>query len=79
MSQADVEEKEKGQVVKEIVEKGRFHKHLVVLLNLLVQKTYVTLLLSEVLGEFERIYNELSGINNNVINAVGVGLVKNYT
>ncbi|CAI9781495.1 unnamed protein product [Fraxinus pennsylvanica] len=55
-----VEEKEKGQVVKEIAQKGRFDRHLVKLVNLLVKKNKVGMV-SEVLQEFERIYDELNG------------------
>ncbi|KAL2520869.1 ATP synthase delta chain [Forsythia ovata] len=55
-----VEEKEKGQVMTEVAEKGRFHKYLVKLVNLLVKKNKVGMV-SEVLQEFERIYDELSG------------------
>ncbi|XP_022898426.1 ATP synthase delta chain, chloroplastic [Olea europaea var. sylvestris] len=55
-----VEEKEKGRVMKEVAEKGRFHRHLVKLVKLLIKKNKVGMA-SEVLQEFERIYDELNG------------------
>uniref|UniRef100_A0A5B7BR79 ATP synthase delta chain n=1 Tax=Davidia involucrata TaxID=16924 RepID=A0A5B7BR79_DAVIN len=55
-----VGDKERGQLVKEVAEKGGFHRHLVVLLRMLVEKNKVGIV-SEVLEEFERIYDQLSG------------------
>ncbi|KAK4418483.1 ATP synthase subunit delta, chloroplastic [Sesamum alatum] len=51
---------EKGEILKEIVKKGKFHKYLVKLVKLLVEKSKVEML-SEVLMEFGRIYDDLSG------------------
>ncbi|KAK9279786.1 hypothetical protein L1049_013468 [Liquidambar formosana] len=53
-------DKEKGQVVRGVAEKGKFQRHLVALLKMLVDKNKVGMV-SEVLEEFERIYDELSG------------------
>lgn len=53
-------EKEKGQVVKELAEKGRFQKHLVALLKMLVEKNRVGIV-GEVMEEFERMYDEFCG------------------
>lgn len=55
-----LEDKEKGYVLKEILSKGKFHKHLVGLLKLLVEKNKVGIV-NEVLMEFERIYDEVCG------------------
>lgn len=52
--------KEKGQVVKEVAEKGRLQRHLVSLLKMLVDKNKLGMV-GEVLEEFARIYDELSG------------------
>ncbi|KAG8391971.1 hypothetical protein BUALT_Bualt01G0242900 [Buddleja alternifolia] len=54
----------KGEVLKEVVRKGKFHKYLVRLVNLLFEKNKVDMV-SEVLVEFGRIYDELSCNNNN--------------
>ncbi|KAK8654467.1 hypothetical protein V6N13_128435 [Hibiscus sabdariffa] len=50
--------KEKGEAVKELARKGKFNKHLVSLLKLLVEKNKLEMV-SEVLDEFERIYDGL--------------------
>ncbi|KAI3444374.1 hypothetical protein Pfo_001039 [Paulownia fortunei] len=73
-----VEIKEKGEILKEIVRKGKFHKHLLKLVNLLVEKTKVEML-SEVLMEFGRIYDELSGSTSTqvVLVSSGVKMVEN--
>ncbi|XP_075081915.1 uncharacterized protein LOC107812168 isoform X2 [Nicotiana tabacum] len=55
-----LEDKEKGYVLKEILSKGKFHKHLVGLLKLLVEKNKVGIV-NEVLMEFERIYDQICG------------------
>ncbi|KAA8520778.1 hypothetical protein F0562_014950 [Nyssa sinensis] len=60
MTNPSIGYKEKGQLVKEVAEKGRFHRHLVVLLKLLVEKNKLGIV-SEILEEFERIYDQLSG------------------
>ncbi|KAL4368098.1 hypothetical protein GQ457_05G001000 [Hibiscus cannabinus] len=49
---------EKGEAVKELARKGKFNKHLVSLLKLLVEKNKLEMV-SEVLDEFERIYDGL--------------------
>ena len=53
-------EKDKGQVIGEVVKKGRFNRHLVSLIKMLIQKNKVGIV-KEVLEEFERIHDELSG------------------
>ncbi|GMI98968.1 hypothetical protein HRI_003566100 [Hibiscus trionum] len=50
--------KEKGEAVKELARKGKLNKHLVSLLKLLVEKNKLEMV-SQVLDEFERIYDEL--------------------
>lgn len=50
----------KGQVLMEVAEKGRFHRHLVVMLKLLVSKNKLGLV-NDVLIEFQRMYDELTG------------------
>ncbi|XP_019154210.1 PREDICTED: ATP synthase subunit delta, chloroplastic [Ipomoea nil] len=55
-----VENKEKGEILKEIAEKGKVHKLLGAVLKILAGKNRAELL-SEVLMEFERIYDELCG------------------
>ncbi|KAH7519447.1 ATP synthase delta chain, chloroplastic [Ziziphus jujuba] len=57
-----VGEKQKGLVMIDEVAnyKGMFHKHLVSLVKMLVRKNKASLI-EEVLEEFERIYDELSG------------------
>lgn len=55
-----VGEIEKGQVLMEVAEKGRFHRHLVVMLKLLVSKNKLGLV-NDVLIEFQRMYDELTG------------------
>lgn len=66
MSDPLLEDSEKGQVVKEMAEKGRFHSHLVVLLKLLVEKNKVGIV-SDVMHEFERIYDELTAGNHSPV------------
>nr|XP_004240077.1 ATP synthase subunit delta, chloroplastic isoform X3 [Solanum lycopersicum] len=51
---------EKGYVVKEILSKGNFNKHLVGVVKLLVEKNKLGIV-GEVLMEFERIYDQLCG------------------
>lgn len=53
-------EKDKGQVIGEVVKKGRFNRHLMSLVKMLIQKNKVGIV-KEVLEEFERIHDELSG------------------
>lgn len=53
-------EKDKGQVIGEVVKKGRFNRHLASLIKMLIQKNKVGIV-KEVLEEFERIHDELSG------------------
>ncbi|XP_022759596.1 ATP synthase delta chain, chloroplastic-like [Durio zibethinus] len=52
-------DKEKGQVVKELATKGKFNKHLVSLLKMLIERNKLETV-SEVLEELERIYDELN-------------------
>lgn len=61
-----VKQSEKGQLVKEIAEKGKFHKHLVVLIKMLVDKTKLGMV-TQVLMEFQKIFKELSGTNRVVV------------
>lgn len=60
MTDPRVKQSEKGQVVKEITEKGKFHRHLVVLIKMLVDKSKLGMV-TQVLLEFQRIVEELSG------------------
>ncbi|XP_030929669.1 ATP synthase delta chain, chloroplastic-like [Quercus lobata] len=53
-------EKDKGQVIGEVAKKGRFDRHLASLIKMLIQKNKVGIV-KEVLEEFERIHDELSG------------------
>lgn len=53
-------EKNKGQLVKELAKKGKMNRLLVRLLKMLINRNKVTMV-SEVLMEFLRIYDELSG------------------
>lgn len=55
-----VGEKNKGQLVKELAKKGKMNRLLVRLLKMLINRNKVTMV-SEVLMEFLRIYDELSG------------------
>lgn len=55
-----VGEKNKGQLVKELAKKGKMNRLLVRLLKMLIDRNKVTMV-SEVLMEFLRIYDELSG------------------
>ncbi|KAK4354000.1 hypothetical protein RND71_026194 [Anisodus tanguticus] len=55
-----VENKDKGGVIKEILSKGNFNKHLVGVMKLLVEKKKLGIV-DEVLMEFERIYDQLCG------------------
>ncbi|XP_010267478.1 PREDICTED: ATP synthase delta chain, chloroplastic [Nelumbo nucifera] len=55
-----VDDKTKGEEVKQVVEKGRFQKHLAVLLKMMIEKNKMGMV-NEVLQEFQRIYDELSG------------------
>ncbi|KAE8657751.1 GTP-binding family protein [Hibiscus syriacus] len=49
--------KEKGKIVKELARKGKFNKHLVSLLKMLIENNKLEMV-SEVLDEIEMIYNE---------------------
>ncbi|GAB4844629.1 hypothetical protein Ancab_038031 [Ancistrocladus abbreviatus] len=64
--------KEKGEVMKEVVEKGRFNGHLVGLVYMLVGKGKVGIV-EEVMDECERIYDELSGIKRVVVISKSLG------
>ncbi|XP_042475537.1 ATP synthase delta chain, chloroplastic-like [Macadamia integrifolia] len=56
-----MDDKMKGELmVKQVTEKGRFQKHLVMWIKMMVDKNKVGMV-GEVLEEFERIYDELSG------------------
>ncbi|PIA48846.1 hypothetical protein AQUCO_01300035v1 [Aquilegia coerulea] len=55
-----IDDSMKGQVMNELLEKGRFQKHLVLVLRMLVEKNKVGIV-QEMLEEFERIYDELNG------------------
>lgn len=57
---------EKGQVVKLVAQKGRFNKHLVNLVKMLVGKCKVGIV-KEMLEEFGRIYSELCGANQGLL------------
>ncbi|KAF5733285.1 putative ATP synthase delta chain [Tripterygium wilfordii] len=52
--------KDKGQLVKEVAIRGNFKRHLVGLLKMLIDRNKQGMI-SEVLMEFQRIYDELSG------------------
>lgn len=60
MTDPFVGNQEKGYVVKEILSKGNFNKHLVGVVKLLVEKNKLGIV-GEVLMEFERIYDQLCG------------------
>lgn len=53
-------EKLKGQAVKKVVEQGKFQRHVVALVKMLMKKNKLGIV-EEVLEEFERIYDELCG------------------
>ncbi|XP_068635335.1 ATP synthase delta chain, chloroplastic [Aristolochia californica] len=55
-----VKEEKRGEVLKEVAERGGFEKHFVALLRLIIGKGKVGLV-EEVLEEFARIYDQLSG------------------
>lgn len=57
---------EKGQVVKLVAQKGRFNKHLVSLVKMLVGKSKVGIV-KEMLEEFGRIYSELCRANQGLL------------
>ncbi|XP_052191944.1 uncharacterized protein LOC127801118 [Diospyros lotus] len=63
LSDPFVDEKEKGRVLKEVAERGRFHGHLVALMKMLVERSKlkgrVGVLVGETLAEFQRIYLQL--------------------
>lgn len=61
LGSAFVGEKEKGQVVKDLAEKGRFSRHLVRLVKMLVDKKKEVGIIRQVLEEFERVYDEMLG------------------
>ncbi|OVA14751.1 ATPase [Macleaya cordata] len=60
LADPSMDDKTKGEVVKEIAVKGKFQKHLVVMVKMLVEKNRVCMV-NEVLEEFERINDELNG------------------
>ncbi|PON61794.1 ATPase, OSCP/delta subunit [Trema orientale] len=62
-------EEEKGRVVKGLAEKGRFNRHLVCLVKLLVGRNKVGVL-SQVLDEFERVYDEVLGTQVVLISSI---------
>ncbi|KAI9093962.1 hypothetical protein K1719_026960 [Acacia pycnantha] len=51
---------EESAMVRAVLEQGRFHKHLVVLVKMLLKKNKIGIV-KQVLEEFERIYDELCG------------------
>lgn len=55
-----VGDKEKGQVVKEVAKRGKFNRYLVGLVKMLIDRNKV-MIVSDVLMEFERICDEMSG------------------
>lgn len=55
-----VEEREKGEVVKEVVEKGRFQGHLVGLVKMVIEKGRKAEMVKEILEEFQRIFHQLT-------------------
>ncbi|XP_062000721.1 uncharacterized protein LOC133717965 [Rosa rugosa] len=57
---------EKGQVMKLVAQKGKFNKHLVNLVKMLVEKSRVGIV-KEMLEEFGRICSELSGANQGLL------------
>uniref|UniRef100_A0A2P2Q3B9 Uncharacterized protein MANES_05G019500 n=1 Tax=Rhizophora mucronata TaxID=61149 RepID=A0A2P2Q3B9_RHIMU len=57
-----LDDAEKGEAVKEVVKRGELNRFLVVLLKLLVKRKKIDMV-REVLMEFERICDELSGTN----------------
>ncbi|MDV3166679.1 MAG: ATP synthase F1 subunit delta ['Waltheria sp.' little leaf phytoplasma] len=59
LSDPMVGEREKGKAAKELAVKGKFNRHLVRLLKMLIERNKLEIV-SEVLGEFERIHDELS-------------------
>ncbi|KNA07379.1 hypothetical protein SOVF_172390 [Spinacia oleracea] len=56
-----VEEREKGEVVIELLERGKFEGHLVGLVKMLVNKGQSVELVKEVLEEFIRVFHQLIG------------------
>ncbi|GER48692.1 ATP synthase delta-subunit gene [Striga asiatica] len=60
VSSPNLGKREKGEILREMVTRGNFHKYLVKLVNLLVGKRdFEVGMLGEVLMEFTRIYGEL--------------------
>ncbi|KAJ4728065.1 ATP synthase delta chain, chloroplastic [Melia azedarach] len=55
-----VGEKEKGQIVKEVVKKGKVNRYLAGLLRMLIERNKLGMV-NDVLVEFERIYDEMIG------------------
>ncbi|CAL0311295.1 unnamed protein product [Lupinus luteus] len=55
-----VEEHKGEAIMRQVVEQGNFHRHVVALLKMLLKKNKMGIL-EEVLEEFERIYDELCG------------------
>ncbi|EYU32281.1 hypothetical protein MIMGU_mgv1a012804mg [Erythranthe guttata] len=63
----NMEKKEKGEILKEIMKKGKFNnKHLGKLVKLLVEKNKVEMI-TDVLLEFQRMYDELSSNDHQVV------------
>ncbi|KAL7121639.1 hypothetical protein ACP275_02G193000 [Erythranthe tilingii] len=75
-----VEKKEKGEILKEIMKRGKFnYKNLGKLVKLLVEKNKVEMV-KDVLSEFQRMYDELSSINHDqvvLINPTGMKMEDN--
>lgn len=55
-----VEEREKGEVVRELVEKGKFEGHLVGLVKMVIGKGKRVEIVKEILEEFQRIVYQLT-------------------
>ncbi|OMO64245.1 ATPase, F1 complex, OSCP/delta subunit [Corchorus capsularis] len=59
LSDPFVGDKEKGKAIKELARKGELNKHVVILMKMLIERNRLEMV-SEVLEEFKRIYEELS-------------------
>ncbi|KAL7158963.1 hypothetical protein ABFS83_02G178100 [Erythranthe nasuta] len=69
-----VEQKEKGEIMKEIMKKGKFnYKHLGKLVKLLVEKNKVEMV-KDVLLEFQRMYDELMSSNHDQVVLIPPGM-----
>uniref|UniRef100_A0A803M3C5 Uncharacterized protein n=2 Tax=Chenopodium quinoa TaxID=63459 RepID=A0A803M3C5_CHEQI len=64
-----VEEKEKGEVVMELMEKAKFEGHLVGLVKMLVKKGQSVELVKEVLEEFLRVFHQLTSTSGVISHA----------